>query len=145
MCMRPAMYLFANRDLGMSPGKLAAQVAHAAVEAYRLSDSLDRGIGDHQRKHALRDAWYNGGHYTKLVMLAEDTEQLHHIKHYIEERGYQTKLIVDEGRTEIESFSATALGVEVVDRDDEHTAATFGEFQTYKPLKSPKKKRFLRR
>ena len=113
----------------MSPGKLAAQVAHAAVEAFRNSND------------DLLQAWYVGGHYTKLVMLAEDEEHIRNIKHYLEERGFQTVLIVDEGRTEIRPHSATALGVEVVDRDDPHTAATFESFQTYKPLKpeAPKK------
>lgn len=120
------MYLFANRDLKMSSGKLAAQVAHAAVEAYRISDP------------EIIKRWMVGGHYMKLVMLAEDTEHLKNIKHYVEERGFKTKLIVDEGRTEVAPFSATALGVEIVDRDDLHTAATFGDFRTYKDLKPPR-------
>lgn len=124
--MRPAMYTFINRGLGMSPGKLAVQAQHAAVEAYRISDQK------------LLDAWYVGGHYAKLVMLAEDDVQLLTIKHYLEERGFKTKLIVDEGRTEIKPHSMTALGVEVVDRDDEHTAATFGDFKTYREPKPPK-------
>lgn len=126
--MKPVMYLFLNRSLSMSVGKACAQVGHAAVEAYSISDQ------------AMIDHWRVGGHYTKIVMLAEDTEQLVSIKHYIEERGYQTKLIVDEGRTEIPSFSPTALGVVVVDRDDPHTAATFESFRTYKEEKPPKKK-----
>lgn len=120
------MYTFINRGLGMSPGKLAAQAQHAAVEAYRISDQ------------ALLDSWYVGGHYAKLVMLAEDDVHLLTIRHYLEERGFKTKLIVDEGRTEIKPHSMTALGVEVVDRDDEHTAATFGDFKTYREPKTPK-------
>jgi PTH2 family peptidyl-tRNA hydrolase len=127
------MYIFANRDLGMSPGKLAAQASHAAVEAYRIS------------KQEMLDAWYVGGHYAKLVMLAEDTEHLRNIKHYLEARGFKTVLIVDEGRTEIAPHSATALGVEVVDKDDEHTAATFGDFRTYREKKPPQKKGLLHR
>lgn len=127
--MRPVMYIFANRGLGMSPGKLAAQVAHAAVEAYLVSDP------------DLVAAWRLGGHYTKLVMLAEDSEQLQTIKTYIEARGFETQLIIDEGRTEIKAFSPTALGVEVVDKDDPHVAATFGEFKTYREAKSAPQKR----
>lgn len=143
--MRPAMYTFINRGLGMSPGKLAAQAQHAAVEAYRLTDSLERGIGEHQRKQHVRDEWRVGGHYTKLVMLAEDDVHLLTIKHYLEERGFATALIIDEGRTEIKPHSMTALGVEIVDRDDPHTAATFESFKTYRESKTAPKKRFLRK
>lgn len=118
--MRPCMYLFANKGLDMSPGKLAAQVAHAAVEAFRISHP------------DMIAAWYEGGHYTKLVMEAADTTALMVIKHYIEERGFETKLIIDEGRTEIAPHSVTALGVEIVDKDNEHTAKTFEGFRTYR-------------
>lgn len=114
------MYSFINRGLGMTPGKIAAQAQHAAVEAYRISDP-----------NLLAD-WYLGGHYCKLAMVAEDNVDLLTIQKYIEERGFKTKLIIDEGRTEIAPMSMTALGVEVVDRDEPHTAATFGEFKLYK-------------
>jgi peptidyl-tRNA hydrolase len=120
------MYSFVNRSLDMTPGKIAAQAQHAAVEAYRISDP------------ELLKEWYLGGHYCKLVMLAEDDVHLLTIQKYIEERGFKTKLIIDEGRTEIRPHSTTALGVEVVDRDNPHTAATFESFQLYKEKKPPK-------
>jgi peptidyl-tRNA hydrolase len=116
------MYSFINRGLGMTPGKIAAQAQHAAVEAYRISDP-----------EMLAD-WYLGGHYCKLVMLAEDDVHLLTIQKYIEERGFKTKIIIDEGRTEIRPLSTTALGVEIVDRDDPHTAATFETFKLYKEI-----------
>lgn len=127
------MYTFMNRALGMSHGKFAAQAQHAAVEAFRISDPK------------MLDAWYEGGHYTKLVMLAEDDVHLMTIKHYLEERGFKTKLIIDEGRTEIKPHSMTALGVRLVDRDDPHTAATFESFKTYREAKPPPKKKLLRK
>lgn len=120
------MYSFINRGLGMTPGKIAAQAQHAAVEAFRISDP------------AMLDAWYLGGHYCKLVMLAEDDVHLITIQKYIEERGFKTKLIIDEGRTEIKPHSMTALGVEVVDRDEPHTQATFETFKLYREPKPPK-------
>lgn len=121
--MKPVMYIFINKGLGMSPGKMAAQAAHAAVEAYRLSHP------------DILASWYQGGHYTKLVMEARDAEHLRAIKDYIDARGFDTALIIDEGRTEIAPHSVTALGVEVVDKDDEHTAQTFGDFKTYREPK----------
>lgn len=119
------MYIFANRGLGMSPGKLAAQVAHGAVEAYLRSDP------------DLITEWRVGGHYTKLVMMAEDELHLRTIMDYLEERGFCTAPIIDEGRTEIRAHSLTALGVAIVDKDDPHVAATFGSFKVFKPLPTP--------
>ena len=117
---RPVMYIFVNGALGMSPGKLAAQAAHAAVEAYRISET-----------NALDD-WYLGGHYTKLVMKARHADHLMYIQKYLEERGFRSKLIIDEGITEIDPHVPTALGVEVVDKEIAHVAATFSTFELYR-------------
>lgn len=113
------MYIFLNRRLGMSTGKAAAQAAHAAVEAYRISSPK------------LQDAWYLGNHYTKLVMDAENADVLSTYERYINDRGFKTSLIIDEGRTEIPAHSKTALGVEIVDKTDEHVQATFDHFKLY--------------
>jgi peptidyl-tRNA hydrolase len=118
--MDASMYIFLNRGLGMTTGKAAAQAGHAAVEAYRISEPK------------MLDEWYVGGHYCKLVMLAKDELHLLAIKQYLEDRDFATKLIIDEGHTEIAPLSVTALGVEVVDRDDPHVAATFETFKLYK-------------
>lgn len=117
--MRPAMYIFVNKGARMSTGKAVAQGAHAAVEAFRIS------------KPQLVHEWYLGGHYTKLVMEADSEEQLRTIQHYLEERDFRTKLIIDEGHTEVTPLTVTALGVEVVDKDNEHVAATFSTFKLY--------------
>lgn len=119
--MNAVMYIFVNKGLGMSPGKIAAQASHAAVEAFRISDER------------MIEKWYRGGHHTKLVMQAEDSENLKHIREYIEARGFKTHLVIDEGRTEITPFTPTALGVEIVDKDRENVQAVFGEFRTFKP------------
>jgi PTH2 family peptidyl-tRNA hydrolase len=120
--MNPVMYIFANRGLKMSPGKLAAQCCHAAVEAFRISDE------DMIRR------WYHGGHYTKIILSVEDELQMANIEKYLQERGFKTVQIIDEGRTEVRPFSRTALGVEIVDKDKPHVAESFSEFRTYKPL-----------
>lgn len=117
---KPVMYIFANRGLGMSAGKIAAQVAHGAVRAYELSD-----------KKLIAD-WNLGGHYTKLVMLARNNDHIRNIQKYVEDRGYKTALIIDEGLTEIEPHQPTALGVEIVDKEDENVLATFSTFQLYR-------------
>lgn len=114
------MYLFLNKGLRMSAGKMAAQAAHAAVEAASISDE------------SLLRKWNMGGHYKKLVMQARDAEHLLLIERYLNDRGFKTKLIIDEGLTEIPAHSATALGVEIVDKDAGHTAASFESFELYR-------------
>lgn len=126
------MYIFINQALDMSQGKVAAQAAHAAVEAYRISTTAG---GTDPIRNPLVQAWYVGGHYTKLVMAARDETHLRTIQEYLKARDFNSVLIIDEGRTEIAPHTATALGVPVVDKDDEHTAATFGGFKTLRPKK----------
>lgn len=116
---RPVMYLFLNKGLGMSAGKLASQAAHAAVEAFQISDKQ------------LIEQWNLGKHYTKLVMQARDEQHLTTIKQYLADRGFHSELIIDEGMTEIDPHQATALGVQIVDKDDPHVEATFSTFQLY--------------
>lgn len=115
--MTPAMYIFLNSALGMSTGKAAAQAAHASPFAERMS------------RPDLLDAWYVGGHYMKLVMDGGDALAMWTIKVYLEQRDFKVKMIIDEGRTEDTYMVPTALGVEVVDKDDPHVAATFSSFK----------------
>lgn len=114
------MYIFINKGLQMSTGKVAAQAAHAAVEAFRISNLEMVG------------KWYEGKHYTKLVMEARDDQHIQTIAGYLSERGFKSSFIIDEGRNEIAPHSFTALGVEIVDREDPHTEATFSSFKLYR-------------
>jgi peptidyl-tRNA hydrolase len=137
------MYIVANEGLGMSPGKLAAQTAHAAVEAYRLScieAPVDKFGVTFRGEARLVKEWYKGGHYTKIVLGARDSQHLLTLERYIKERGFKTALIIDEGRTEIEPHSPTAIGVEIVDKDDEHTWATFGSIKLFGQASRPPKR-----
>lgn len=115
----PVMYIFINKELGMSPGKMAAQAAHAACCAQRVSDDK------------LVDDWYKYGFYTKLVMEARDAQHLAEIEKYLSERGIKSVPIIDEGYTEIPKHSRTALGVEVVDKKVH--GPIFQEFSLFKP------------
>jgi hypothetical protein len=47
-------------------------------------------------------------------------------------KGFASVPIIDEGRTEVPSHSFTALGVEIVDKDDPQVAAAFSDFRTLK-------------
>lgn len=113
-------YIFVNKGLGMSAGKLASQAAHAAVESYRISDPK------------LVKRWYEGGHYAKLVMQARSEQHLQTIERYLNERGIRTVPIIDEGLTEIDPHQWTALAVEIVDKEAGDTTATFSSFELYR-------------
>lgn len=123
------MYIFINKGLSMSAGKMSAQAAHAAIEAYKQSS-----------KHFI-EQWELGGHYTKLVMEAWNTEHLMVIGEYLSSRGFAPVAIIDEGMTEVEAHSLTALGIPIVNKFDAHTAATFSTFELYHE-KSTKKRWF---
>jgi PTH2 family peptidyl-tRNA hydrolase len=116
----PVQYLIADKSLGMSAGKLAAQVAHGAVRSAMHSGALDT------------DKWLKNGE-TKIVLEARDAGHLRNAQTYIESRGYKTFLVIDEGRTEVPPLSATVLAVELVDKADDHVKMTFETFKTYKP------------
>ena len=64
-------------------------------------------------------------------MEARNEEHLKTIQKYLEDRKIKTALIIDEGRTEIDAHQATALGVEVIDKNEK--GEIFKAFQLYKP------------
>lgn len=117
----PCMYIILNKGLGMSTGKAAAQAAHAAVEAYILTPNDSN----------LKRLWHRGGHYKKIVLEARDANHLRDAERYINDRGFQTVLIIDEGHTEVAPLTPTAVGVEIVDKHHPHAAATFSTFDLY--------------
>jgi len=112
------MYVFANRSLGMTSGKLGAQCIHAGVAASRAS------------REDLLERWLSGSHAV-LVMQARNAEKLEGIARRLEEHGLRTFPVIDEGRTELEPGQLTTLGVEVVDKADEEILALFKKFQVY--------------
>lgn len=126
--MNAVMYIVLRspESLPMSTGKAAAQAAHAAVEAYRLTDPDSN----------LHRDWYVANHYTKIVLQADD---LIIAQEYLEARGIKTTLIIDEGRTEFDGkLTATALGCALVNKDNRHIQETFSTFKLYKdPIRPP--------
>lgn len=124
--MNPVQYLIADHTLDMSPGKLAAQVAHASVEGLRLNARTEWG---NPWDASIVNRWYQGGHYAKIVLQADD---LTVAKSYLADRGFESVLIIDEGRTEFGGgLTPTVLGCPVVDKDQPHVRETFGAFKLY--------------
>jgi PTH2 family peptidyl-tRNA hydrolase len=99
-------------DLGMGRGKIAAQVAHAAVAAVLA------GLGG-----ADLAAWLQEGQ-PKVVLKVADGAQLQDVLSRAEAAGLPTELICDAGRTQVSPGTQTccALGPAESSRIDAVTA-----------------------
>jgi PTH2 family peptidyl-tRNA hydrolase len=79
------MVIVVRADLGMSPGKMSAQVAHAAVSCAQFSQSKDpRGFG----------AWYHEGQ-RKVVLRANNLAELRVLETKARSLRLPTALIED--------------------------------------------------
>jgi PTH2 family peptidyl-tRNA hydrolase len=83
-------------DLDLPRGKLAAQVAHAAVEASHRSEATE--------------AWRDAGQ-KKIVVKALDLTELQSIKEAADANDLATALITDAGKTIIAPGTITCLGI----------------------------------
>ena len=108
------MVIVVRRDLKMSIGKTAAQVAHAAVGAYQISLSNNSNI--------ILD-WENYSGQAKIVLGVENENELFEIKKKADMAGLVSCLIHDAGRTELQPNTATccAIGPDLVQKIDEIT------------------------
>jgi len=89
-----------RKDLNLSPGKMAAQVAHAAISAL---DDISLSV---------RDRWYaDGKHQKKVVLEVADEDGLIEVMELCEVMGIPYAMIMDAGRTEIKSGTLTCVGI----------------------------------
>lgn len=95
------MVIVARKDLVLSAGKLAAQVAHAAVDCALLSKAKKpRWFGSWQREGAK-----------KVIVVVETLAEFYVLKEKAEDLGMMTSLIMDAGHTEIPEGTVTVLGI----------------------------------
>lgn len=90
--------IVARGDLGMSTGKLAAQVAHASLSAYERAD-----------ESAVAE-WKRGGG-KKVVLKAPDERTLFELKETAEAAGLPAGIVRDAGHTQLEPGTVTALAI----------------------------------
>lgn len=85
-------------DLCLSKGKLAAQVAHAAVSACEHA------------KQTIRDAWKMEGQ-KKVILAVANLEEIRELEEEAKRFSFPTAMITDAGLTEIPPGTITALGI----------------------------------
>lgn len=90
-----------RRDLRLSPGKLAVQVAHACVNL---------ALMERNRKREAFHAWLGEGQ-RKVAVRVEGLRDLYGLRAQAEERGLPTTLVQDAGLTEVEPGTITCLGI----------------------------------
>src|SRR5271169_6222811 len=88
-------------DLKMGKGKLAAQVAHAALSAAEES----RG-----RRGSFYDEWKDQGQ-AKVVLKGTGEAELQELFRKARSMGLPSSLIQDAGRTQLEPGTVTCLGI----------------------------------
>lgn len=95
------MVIVVRWDLKLSAGKMAAQVAHAAVNC---------AFAAKRRTPDYFDKWYAEGQ-RKVVVKVPNLQELYMVKSRAEDMGLVTSLITDAGMTEIPPNTVTCLGI----------------------------------
>ena len=103
--MAAKLALVVRTDLGMGRGKIAAQVAHAAVAAV-LATSRSRDFA----------AWLAEGQ-PKVVLKVASAEQLLDVARRARAAGLPVELIQDAGRTQVAPGTVTCCAVGPADGD----------------------------
>jgi peptidyl-tRNA hydrolase, PTH2 family len=88
-------------DLKMGKGKLAVQVAHAAVSSAENTKRYRKG---------WFDAWYSQSQ-AKICVKVDSERELRVLKGRLDEMGLPNSLIQDAGLTQLEPGTTTCLGI----------------------------------
>jgi peptidyl-tRNA hydrolase len=95
---RVKQVIVVDASLGLPPGKLAAQAAHAAVIGFLTAPAR------------LQRRWLETG-MAKIVLACDSAEALARIAATAEAAGLPTGLVRDAGRTLLEPGTATCVGI----------------------------------
>lgn len=102
------MYLVIRSDMKMSKGKVAAQAGHAVQLAMRAAEAR----GPTTPWTTLWLTRWEAGSYPKIVLRAESETQLEAVSQRLCEANVAHAVVIDEGRTEIQAGTKTAVGVQ---------------------------------
>jgi peptidyl-tRNA hydrolase, PTH2 family len=104
-----------RKDIAMGRGKLAAQVAHAAVFAAENARS---------QRHNWFNIWFRTGQ-AKVVVKAENLEELIKLENHARTIGLPAVSVQDSGLTQIPPGTITCIGIgpgpaELIDKVTRH-------------------------
>lgn len=99
--MKYKQVIIVRNDIKMSKGKIAAQVAHAALASY---------IEATKKWPNWAKEWLMEGQ-RKVVLKVNSLEELLELKRRVEEKDFPNSLITDAGLTELEPGTTTCLGI----------------------------------
>jgi len=95
------LVIIVRTDLGLSKGKIAAQVAHAAVNCALKAKKSDS---------ANFRNWFDEGQ-KKVVVKGENESTLRKLQQHARDVGLVSSLVSDAGLTEVPSGTVTCLGI----------------------------------
>ncbi len=95
------MVIVIREDLGLSRGKTAVQVAHAAVSC---------ALNAKKKRSIVFRKWFDEGQ-RKVAVKVKGLKELYELKSQAESMGIGTALISDAGLTEVEPGTVTCLGI----------------------------------
>lgn len=108
-------YVIVPKSPNMSKGKIASQVAHAtflALSKQRLGIGIERGYSEIK----IIEEWKQNG-MCVIVLECEDTEHLSNVAKYLDQWDVPNHLYIDEGLTEVNPMTPTALATGVLTED----------------------------
>ncbi len=100
-----------RKDLKMNKGKIAAQVAHASMAflTKRLEPKTFHGYNLELKN--IEEEWLDGS-FAKIVLWADNAEELHKLHEQALEAGIEAHFIIDSGHTCFNGVpTLTCLGI----------------------------------
>ncbi|MHB8286735.1 MAG: aminoacyl-tRNA hydrolase [Caulobacteraceae bacterium] len=96
--LRLKQVIVVDQSLRLPTGKLAAQVAHAAILSFL------------QAAGPLQQAWYETG-MAKIVLVGESADALRQLAQAAQAAGLSAALVRDAGRTVVSAGTVTCVGI----------------------------------
>ena len=123
------LVIVVRTDLHMGKGKIAVQVAHAAVACYRSSIPVLFDADIHAKLEngstSRGDNWFIYYDQKKIVLKVDTLDDLLKVEANARKSGLVVERIVDLGLTQIKPNTITCIGIGP-DDDDEIDAVTSG-------------------